>query len=128
MNIRLKLLKLLTNRYVRRIAKVAPKTEPTYPVSQIIDALEEYYLRSINSHPTHFYKDGNFTNFVKTSTRLIIYLCENDSHYRAMISILFIQISALIQREQRRFDSPVEMLEWMSSQEIKYEKDRTVVT
>lgn len=122
MNIKLSIIKTLINGVTESLSKKVPDVEATYPINKMLVELEAYFKRSIEAHPPGYYKDRNFYRLVTSTTRTTLYISEMDSHYRAMLAVLFMQISALIQREQRKFNDPVELLNFLSGQEIRYER------
>ena len=119
---RLRVFKDLINGFTDGVYKHIPVTKATYQITKMIKELEEYFLHSAKKHPKKFYRDGNFPRLVKVCARMLIYVSERDSHYRAMITVLFMQIYTLMARENHRFGSPVEMVSELSGQEIKYEE------
>lgn len=113
-------MKFFINTICKCFIRKVPTLEPVYPISKNLLELEEYFLRSCKAHPSRFYKDGNFPNFIHAVTKTVVYLAETDSHYRGMLSILFLQVTKLAARDiiQRKPLSEKEYLSWLSGQEI----------
>lgn len=84
-----------------------PKTKPYRNLSKLVDKIGKDALNHIARElPPQFYEDGNFPRLIKFVTNLLIFISENDGHYRSWLAWLLIKTQYELNQLSLKFDNP----------------------
>ncbi len=98
-------LKCILNKSLPFIRAYVPETERKTKLTPIITKIFAETTKDLKRCPERFYKDGHFPQFLDTLERAIIYVVENDGHYRVLLLYALLAVMDIMQTEYQRFNA-----------------------
>jgi hypothetical protein len=99
MNVKMHLLKTAINTAVRSVKPLIPKSKPEHiPTKVFASAMDDMLKIAEYIHATNMSPDKNFINLVETLKSTMIYLAENDNHYRSLLHAFLLIMHRAVNR------------------------------
>jgi len=95
--------KFFNNVFPKFTSKV-PKVKPRKKICKLLHKAFEETEQCLKRQPSEYYKDGNFPRLVENVERLLLYIAENDGHYRAMLTDAILSLVRNINEEWNNFN------------------------
>lgn len=97
--------KCIINKFVQLYEPAIPKAKPNKNVSKILQKIMEDVKHQANTKlPKEFYEDGNFIRLLDFVEKILIFISENDGHYRAWLAWLLIKIQTELNAQAVQFN------------------------
>lgn len=122
----LKFIKQIVNKWAKRAVKVVPGTLPATPVGRLTQRLFELLRKGVALQDRQFYTDGNFPTLLKALEKTLLFIAEEDPHYRCWLAEAMLLCYYLVGETRKGFtpgaEGDVAWIEWASGVRVKKSK------
>lgn len=103
-HLKLHMAKQILNYTAPRLNSLIPDRKPEYIESQIINNTFMFFRDVIkkNDVEKRWHEDGNFPQFLESTRRLLIFLCEEDIYYRKSLSVFLMLLALQVSHYQNQ--------------------------
>lgn len=88
-----------------RFIQLVPSREPTIPINKVLNRVKNRVYETIDRENAQYkYKDGNFPTFLDSVWKTLLYMVEDDGHYRVILTATVEYIADELIREWLEFN------------------------